>query len=45
MKGPNAPMPCVDELPGKIKPLAWNNIPVPVTNAFEEIIRVFKEFK
>ena len=45
MRGPHYPLPCVDELNQKIKPFAWNNIPLPVADAFEEVMRVFKEFK
>lgn len=45
MKGPNAPLPCVDDLESKVRPFSWNNIPVPVTEAFDEVIKVFNEFK
>jgi hypothetical protein len=41
MKGPNAGLLCVDELPKKIRPNTWNNVPIPVTDAFNEIITVF----
>lgn len=45
MRGPHFPLPAVDELDKKIKPFTWNNIPLPVAEAFEEIMKVFKEFK
>ena len=45
MKGPNASLPIVDDLHMRIRPFAWNNIPIPVCGAFEEIIKTFKEFK
>ena len=45
MKGPNASLPIVDDLHVRIKPFTWNNIPLPVCNAFEEIIKTFQEFK
>ena len=45
MKGPNSKLPCVDELASKIKINQWNNIPIPLKEAFEEMINVFKQFK
>ena len=45
MKGPNASLPCVDELTFRMKMTTWNNIPIPIKEAFEQLIFVFKEFK
>ena len=45
MKGPNAALPCVDNLKKKIFPNKWNNIPVPLCEAIEELMHMFVEFK
>lgn len=45
MKGAGAALPIVDELPNKIKMEGWNNIPIPLKQAFIEIIETFKGLK
>lgn len=45
MKGPNAKMPCIDQLADRLKMNEWNNIPIPIKEAFEEIVGVFVELK
>ena len=45
MKGPNASMPIIDDLPKRLIPRRWKNVPIPVIEGFEEIMRVFAELK
>jgi len=45
MKGPNASMPLIDDLPKRIPMHAWRNIPIPLQEALIEIMNVFKELK
>ena len=45
MKGPNHPMPVIDDLPRRIVPKKWKNVPLPIVDAFLEVIRVFTELK
>lgn len=45
MKGPHASMPQVDDLPKRLFPRRWNNVPIPVVEGFEEIMKVFADLK
>lgn len=45
MKGPNAQLPFVDEMDGKIKLETWNNIPLPLVDAVRVFQEAFKEVK
>ena len=45
MKGPNAQLPFVDEMDGKINLETWNNIPLPLVDAIRVFQEAFKEVK
>ena len=44
-KGPNAPFPSIDQLVKEIKPDMWNNIPVPVCEAFGQFVNCLVDIK
>ena len=45
MKGPNQPFYSIDHLEMKLEPSKWNNIPLPLVEAFEIIVKCFVDLK
>ena len=45
MKRPNQAFPSIDKLQATLKPKTWNNIPLPLCDAFDQIIKCILDLK